>query len=158
MVEIVRTVSKRVNCCNIYTVGKLSVGYRTRASAPRVVGVSCNSFSVLVYNRNYVTLKILDEVVGNIVVENTANAVLIIVERDKRIAVPSLTENLGSVKSIFVLDTIYNLRGTNAVCIVGILNVVKLLELTSLFPSQVMTEVGGGVALTHYIIFEWKCQ
>ena len=46
-----------------------------------------------------------------------------------------------------MLDTIYGLRGTNAVCIVGVGIAVKTLELSALLPSQCMTEVACGVAL-----------
>ena len=48
--------------------------------------------------------------------------------------------------------SIYCLARTNAVCVVGVFDVVKLLELSTLFPSQRMTEIGGRVALSYFII------
>ena len=157
-IVVVTTVTEGVNGCNIYVLGKLGVGNRTCYSTPSIVGVSCDSLSILVNESDYVTLQVLDEVVGNVVIKNTANRILVIVEENKSIAVPCLTENLSAVKSIFVLNLIYGFGSTNTISVVGISVVVKALKLASLFPSQVMTEVGGGVALTHYIIFEWKCQ
>ena len=46
--------------------------------------------------------------------------------------------------------SIYCLARTNAVCVVGVFDVVKLLELSTLFPSQRMTEIGGRVALSYF--------
>ena len=97
---------------------------------------------ILVHDSNDIALQVLDEVVGNRVVENPANAVPVIIERNKRIISPSLTENLSAVKRVGMKNTIYFFARSDAVCIVGILNVIKLLELTSLFPSQSVTEIG----------------
>ena len=109
---------------------------------PCIIGVSCNDCAVCVRNGNYIALQVLDEVVGNRVVENPANAVLVIIERNKRIFSPSLTENLDAVKHVGVENTVHLFACSDAVCIVGILDVVKLLELPSLFPSQSMSEIG----------------
>ena len=87
------------------------------------------------------------EVEGFIIEDNTANAVLIIVERNECIIAPSLAQNLGSVKGVGMLDTVYSLTCTNAVCIVGVSVSIKRLQLSSLFPSQCVTEVGCRVAL-----------
>ena len=46
-----------------------------------------------------------------------------------------------------MLDTIYNLRGTNTICVVSIGIAIKALELSALLPSQRMTEIRGRVAL-----------
>ena len=104
----------------------------------------CYRCTICVCNGNYIALQVLDEVVGNRVVENPANAVLVIIERNKRIISPSLTENLSTVKRVGMANTVYLFARSDAVCIVGILNVIKFLELPSLFPSQSVTEVGGG--------------
>ena len=114
---------------------------------PRIVRVSCDSLSILINDSTYVALKILDEVVGYVIVENTAHAVLVIVERNKRIAVPSLAENLSSVKRVLVLYTVYSLARSDTVCIVGVSVVVKRLKLSALFPSQSVTEIRGRVTL-----------
>ncbi len=88
--------------------------------APCVIGVSRNDCAVCVRNGNYIALQVLDEVVGNRVVENPANAVLVIIERNKRIFSPSLTENLSAVKRVGMKNTIYFFARSDAVCIVGL--------------------------------------
>ena len=143
-IVVVTTISEGVNCCDL-TAGRI---LRNSTYTPSIVGVSCNCISIFVNNGDYITLQILDEVVGNRVVNNTANAVLVIVKRNESIAVPSLAENLGSVKSVGVLYAIYCLTGTNTICIVGVGITIKRLKLTSLFPSQRVTEVRGGVTLS----------
>ena len=80
-------------------VGAVSIGYGTYFT-PRIIGVPRYGLCIVVNDSNYVALQVLDEIVGNVVVKNTANSVLIIVERNKRIAVPSLTKNLSAVKGI----------------------------------------------------------
>ena len=81
--------------------GKFGVGNCTCDSAPRVVGVSCDSLSILINDSNYVALKILDEVVGNVVVEDTANAVLVVIEGNKSVTIPSFAENFGTICVVF---------------------------------------------------------
>jgi hypothetical protein len=147
-IVIVSTIAEGVNGCDL-TAGSILFNCRY---TPSVIGIPCDCFSVLVNDSNYVTLQVLDEVVGNVIVENTANPVLVIVERDKRIAVPSLTKNLGTVESIFVLDTVYNFRGTNTICVVSIGISVEALELSTFLPSQSVTEIVEGVTLN--IIFD----
>ena len=113
-----------------------------RRHAPCIVGVSCNGLRILVNDCNDITLQVFDEVVGNRVVENPAYTVPVIVEWNKCVFSPSLTENLGAVKRVGVENAVTLFARSDAVCIVGILNVVKLLELPSLFPSQSMSEIG----------------
>ena len=139
-VVVITTISEGVNGCNIYTIGKLGVGNCTCDNTPRIVRVFGNSFCVLVNDSDNITLKVLDEVVGNVVIKNTAYSILVIIERNERVVTPSFTENLGSVKNIFVLYSVDSLARSDAICIVGILNVIKLFELSSLFPSQRVTE------------------
>ena len=157
LVVVVRTISEGVDICDANRI------LRNSTYAPSIIGISCNGFCVLVNDSDYVTLQVLYEVVGNVVVENTANAVLVVVERNESVAAPCLTENLGTVESIGVENTVYLLARSDTVRVVSLVNdssirLDEFFELSALFPSQVMTEVGGGVALTHYIIFEWKCQ
>ena len=79
--------------------------------------------------------------------DNTTNAILIIVKRDKRIAVPSFTEDLGTVERVSVENTVYLFARSDAVCIVGVFDVIELFKLASLFPSQRMSKVRRRVAL-----------
>ena len=67
----------------------------------------CYRCTICVCNGNYIALQVLDEVVGNRVVENPANAVLVIIERNKRVFSPSFTENLCAVKRVGMKNTIY---------------------------------------------------
>ena len=133
------------SACNIYTLGKLGVGNCACDSAPSIVGVSCYGFGVFVNDSDYVTLKILDEVVGNGIVDNTTDRILVIVKRNECIAVPNLAKNLSSIKRVGMENTIDLLAGSDAVCIVGVGIVIKGLELSAFFPSQSVTEVGGTV-------------
>ena len=118
---------------------------------PSIVRVSCNSLSILVNDSNYVALKILDEVVGNIIVKNTTYGILVVVKGNKSILAPSLKENLGTVKSVSVLYATNCLARSDSVCIVGVLVVVKLLKLSPLFPSQSMPKIRGRVAVENII-------
>ena len=87
---------------------------------PCIVGVSCNDLRILVNDSDDITLQVLGEVVGNRVVENPANAVLVIIERNKRVFSPSLTENLSAVNGISMENTVYLFARSDAVCIVGL--------------------------------------
>ncbi len=72
-IVVIPTVSEWVNCCNFYAIGKLGVGNCTCYCTPRVVGVRGNSFCILVNDSDYVPLQVIDEVVGNIVINNSAH-------------------------------------------------------------------------------------
>ena len=61
----------------------------------------------------YVLWKSFNGVVGNIIVDDTANAVFIIIKRNETIAIPNLAKNLCAVKGV------------------GVFNAVKLLEFIS---------------------------
>ena len=95
MIKIIRSITEGVDGCN--KAG--GIGYNA-ANAPSIVRVSCNGLSVLINDSDYVALQILDEVVGNSVVKNTANAVLVVIEGNKSISIPSFAEDLGTVESI----------------------------------------------------------
>ena len=82
------------------------------------------------------------------VVDNTADRILAIIDRNKGVTVPSLAENLGSVKRVLVLNTVNRLARSDAVCIVSVFDVIKRLKLTSLFPSQSVTEILRRIALS----------
>ena len=67
-VVVITTVSEGVGCCDCTIRGiNLNLWY-----TPRIVRVSCNGLSVLINDSNYVALQVLDEVVGNIVINNSA--------------------------------------------------------------------------------------
>ena len=99
------------------TVGRVLFDHR---HTPCVIGVSRNNRAVGICDCNHIALQVLDEVVGNRVVENSANAILVIIERNKRIFSPSLTENLGAVKRVGMKNTIYFFARFDAVDIVGL--------------------------------------
>lgn len=101
---------------------------------------------LLINDSDYVTLQVLDEVVGNVVIKNTAYSILVIVERNESVTIQSFAEDLGTVKGVSMENTVDLLAGSDAVCIVGVFDVIELLKLTALFPSQIMTEVGDRVA------------
>ena len=110
-IVVVTTISEWVNRCNLASRRiKLDLRY-----TPSIVRVSRNRLSILVNDSNYITLQVLNEVLGNRVVKNTANAVLVIIERDKSITAQSLTKNLGAVEGIGVKNTVNRFNCSNAV-------------------------------------------
>ena len=72
---VIATISERVDGGN-FAIGSIKLDFRY---APSIVGVFSDSCCILVNDSNYIALQVLDEVVGNIVVENTANAVLVVI-------------------------------------------------------------------------------
>ena len=92
---------------------------------------------------DYVTLLVLDEVVGHIVVENTTNVVLVVIEGNKSIASPSFTENFRAVKGVGMLNFADCFARPDTVGVVGVNIVVKGFQLSVFFPGQSMTEVRG---------------
>ena len=108
---------------------------------PCVVGIARDDFSVPVVDRNDVSLQILLEVKRLVVIDDAADAVLVIVERNKRVIAPFFPEDFCPVKRVSVPHAAYRLACADAVCVVGILDIVKGLELSALFPRQRMTEI-----------------
>ena len=115
--------------------------------APRVVGVFRNCFSVFVYDCDYITPKILEKVVGVAIILDTAYSIFIVIHRDNGVAAPRFFEDFGTVQNKGMLDSIYSLTRSDPVGIVGVLGIVKGLELSALLPSQRMTEIACRVAL-----------
>ena len=142
-IEIVPAVSERINCCNRAFGGIGNDG----ADTPRIVGIPCDGVRVLIDNPYDIALKVLLEVERFIVIDDTANAFLVIVKRNKRIAAPSLAKYLRSVKCVGMLYTVYGLGCAYAVGVVGVGVSIERLKLPALFPRQRMPEVGGRVAL-----------
>ena len=95
-IVVVATVSEGVNGCNL-AFGRIKLDFRR---APSIVRISCNSLCILINDSDYITLQVFNEVVGNSIVEKNANTVLVIVEGNKSISVPSFTKNLCSIKCI----------------------------------------------------------
>ena len=60
---------------------------------------------------------------------------------------PFFAENLGSVKSIGVLNSVNSLTCSNTVGIVSVGVAVKALQLAALLPGQGMTQIGGRITL-----------
>ena len=58
-----------------------------RRHAPRIVGVADNHLCILVQNGDNVALQVLLEVVGDVVVQNTKDGILVIVQGSKNVAV-----------------------------------------------------------------------
>ena len=63
---------RTADCRNMYT--------------PHIVGVSNDSGCILVQNGNIVALQILLEVIGDVVVQNTKDGILVIVQGSKNVA------------------------------------------------------------------------
>ena len=58
-----------------------------------------------------------------------------VIERNNRFATPTFTEYFGTFKGVGMRDTVHLLARSDAVGVVGVLNVVKLLKLPPLFPN-----------------------
>ena len=63
MVEVVASIAEGIDGCDVYILGKLGVGFRICASTPSIIRIACYGLSILVNNSNYITLKVLYEVV-----------------------------------------------------------------------------------------------
>ena len=97
-IVVITAIAERVDGGDI-TAGRVLFD---RRHTPCIVRVSCYRYAVCIRNSDYIALQVLGEVVGNRVVENPANAGLVIIERNKRVFSPSFAENLGSVKDVIV--------------------------------------------------------
>ena len=109
---VIATVTIRVDRCNTTTIAGDS------AFTPCVVRVFSNHGSCRICDCDNVALQVLDEVVGHVVVENTANAVLVVVEGKKSISIPSFAEDLSAVKRVSVKNTVDLLAGSDATTII----------------------------------------
>ena len=150
-VEIVPSIAERVNGSNAASRVVLHNG----RYAPGIVGVSADDFTALIGDGDNIALQILLEIVGLAVVDDTADRVLIVIQRNQDILislrslviVPGLTQDLGAIQDVIMLDTCDRLAGTDTVGVVGVGVAVKLLQLAAFFPSQGVTEVRNEVAL-----------
>ena len=150
-VEIVGSVAEGVNGSNAASRRVLHNGRH----APGIVGIACNGFTVLINNGDYIALQVLLEIIGLAVVDNTADRVLIVIQRNQNILislssliiVPALTQDLGAIQEVIMLDTCDRLAGTNTVGVVGVGVAVKLLQLAALLPGQLMAQISERIAL-----------
>lgn len=143
IVIVITTIAVGVDGCNVAGRGVGNNG----ANAPDIVGILCNHICLIIQNSYNIALQILVEVEILAVEADTADGLLIVVQRNQHILAPGFPEDLGTIQHILMPDTIDSLAGTDTVGIVGIGNAVKRLELAALFPGQGMAEVRGGVAL-----------
>ena len=119
--------------------------------APGVVGISCNRQAVGIFDFDDVTLQVLVEIVCRVIVDDTANAVLVVVQRNQRAVTTGFLQDLGSVELVGVQYAVNRLACADAVGVVGVthdgaVGLGKSLQLAALFPRQGTTEVGDGVA------------
>ena len=156
-VEIVPSIAERVNGGNAASRFVLHNGRHT----PSIIAISADDATVLVGDCNDVSLQILLEIVGLAVVDNTADRVLIVIQRNQNILislsnliiVPGLTQDLGAIQEVIMLDTCDRLTGTDTVGVVGVgdcgfVDLNELLQLTALLPGQLMAQIFDGVALS----------
>ena len=99
---------------------------------PGIVGVSCYGLCILVDDRNYVALQILLEIVRYTVILDAANTVLVVIQGDQGVAVPSLSQYFSTVKNIIVSNSIDCLARPNAVGVIGVGIAVKGFQLSAL--------------------------
>ena len=128
-VIIVATVSVWIDICNTNRI------LRNGTYAPRVVGLLSYSLRILINDGNYVALQILEEIVGRGIVDDTANAVLVVVEGNEGVIlffVPFLAENLGTVEGVSMENSIHRLARANTVRILGVGIAVEGLKLSAL--------------------------
>ena len=142
-VEIIGSVAEGVNGSNAASRFVLHNGRHT----PSIIAISADDATVLVGDCNDVSLQVLLEVVGLTVVDNTTNRILIVVQRNQRVVAPGLSQDLGAIQDVIMLDTCDRLAGTDAVGIVGVGVTVKALQLAALLPGQGMTQIGGRITL-----------
>ncbi|MBS5844080.1 MAG: hypothetical protein KIC77_11485, partial [Clostridiales bacterium] len=65
-----------------------------------IIAVLRNYFCLLVSNGYDISLKVLEEVAGFIVVNNSTYMLLIIIHRDNGVASPRLPEDLAAIKCV----------------------------------------------------------
>ena len=143
MVKIVSSVAEGVDVCD----AAIGIILHCHGCAPGIVGIGCDLLCILVYDGNNVALQILHEVVRNIVVKDTADRILVVIQRSQDIAIPLFPQDLGAVKGIGVLDTVNRLAGADAVGIVGVRVRVEALKLSAFLPRKSVAEISDRVAL-----------
>ncbi len=156
-VEIIASVAEGVNGSNAASRVVLHNGRYT----PSIIAISADDTTVLVGDCNDVSLQVLLEIVGHIVVDDTADRILVIIQRNQNILislclliiVPALTQDLGAIQDVIMLDTCDRLAGTDTVGVIsvgncGFVGLNEPLQLAALLPSQSMAQIRGRVALS----------
>ncbi len=152
MVVVIRSIPERVNFRNTITVAGGIAG--DGAFTPSIIGILSDYLGITIGNSNNIALKVLLEIVGRIIEDNTADGVFVIIKRNQGVFAPSFPQDLGSIEGISVLDTINGFRSSDAIGVVGKLNVIVGFKLTALLPGEGMTQIVERVAL--FIVGEGK--
>ena len=142
-IEVITSVAEGVNGGNVAAGGIGSDG----THAPGVVAVGGDGGAVQVGNGNDIALQVLQEVVRRTIVQDAADGIRVVIQRDQLIGTPGLRQNLGAVQLVGMGDTVHRLAGADAVGVVGVGVVVKGLQLPALLPGQGVAKVRGRVAL-----------
>lgn len=116
-------VIRNVNACAIGDSGHLT---------PCVVGIPCNNRADLVCDLNDITLQVLVEIVSRTVVDDTADRILVVVQRNQGTVAPGFFQDLGAVELVGVQYTVNRLARADAVGIVLFLLYNKLQALSIL--------------------------
>lgn len=134
---------------NICTV---SIGYGKHLT-PSIIGISCNGYACIIGDCNDVALQILIEIICSVVVFQTANSAVQIVQ----VLVDILREicrvgydflnNVGTVKDVFVNLGAYGFLNTNTIVVILVRVVAKGLKLSAPFPSYRGSKIIGRVAV-----------
>jgi len=122
-IVIITTISERVDISNVrFYFGNISavgIGY-CKLLAPRIIGISCNDSTRIIGNRDYITLKVLIEIICSTVISNSANGSVEIVQGNKSIAAPDFLYDIRSVKNVFMLNSVYRFGYSYSVIVVFI--------------------------------------
>ena len=128
-VVVVTAVAEGVDLGDFVGTGHVHDG----AFTPGVVGIPGDGFAAPVGDSNNIPLQILPEIEGAFIVDHTADAVLVIVQRYQLVDAPGFPEDFGTVQNIGMLHAIDSLTGADAVTVIGVGNAVKGFQLPALF-------------------------
>jgi len=132
---VIPTITEGVSIGHVaHVVGNINAGVVGDRGylAPRVVGISCNNRADLVGDFNDITLQVLVEIVRCIVIDDTAYAVLVVVEGNQSAIAPGFLQNLGAVELVGVQYAVNRLACADAVGVVLFLLYNKLQALSIL--------------------------
>ena len=80
--------------------------------APRIVGISRNARPVGVLDSDDVTLQVLMEIICCVVIDDTADRVLVVVQRNQGTVAPGFLQDLGAVELVGVQYAASFISGT----------------------------------------------
>ena len=99
--------------------------------SPCVIAISCNGISLWVFYCNNVTLKVLLEIIIISAVTDSANASLVIIQRNKIRPISVFTDKLRAFRYKQITSQLFCLFAcSDSVRIIGITVSIKLLELS----------------------------